>query len=53
MTKEKTVPCEICGEPTRFLATKRCDRCWELESLIKYRPDLARKILKSLPSEKS
>ncbi len=28
-----------------MLATKRCDRCWELESRIQSDPELARKIL--------
>lgn len=30
----ETVPCELCGKPTRMLGTKRCDGCWELETRI-------------------
>jgi hypothetical protein len=26
-----TVPCKVCGEPTRYLAVKLCDRCWYVE----------------------
>jgi ribosomal protein L37E len=29
---EEKVPCEICGRPTLFLGTKRCDSCWHMES---------------------
>jgi len=39
------IPCQICGEPTRMLGTKRCDRCWELETRVRMNPELARKIL--------
>lgn len=42
---EDTVPCGLCGRPTRMLGTKRCDRCWELESRIQADPKLAREIL--------
>lgn len=42
------VPCGICGEPTRMTATKRCDRCWELEGHIQRDPELARKILDAM-----
>jgi len=45
------VPCGICGTPTPMTGTKRCNRCWELESRIKGDPDLARKILDQLNSE--
>jgi len=45
MREEKTIPCELCGNPTRTLATKRCDRCWELERRIQSDPGLARQIL--------
>jgi len=32
MTEQpKTVPCEICGNPTSSLFTKRCNNCWEVE----------------------
>jgi len=42
---EITVPCELCGTPTRMLGTKRCDGCWEIERRINHQPELARKIL--------
>jgi len=36
--KEQTgpnwVPCDICGEPTSFLGTRRCTNCWEVESRL-------------------
>lgn len=44
-SEEKTVPCGICGNLTPMLGTKRCDRCWELETRIKMDPKLAKKIL--------
>jgi hypothetical protein len=42
---EPTVPCEICGKPTRMIGTRRCDRCWELEMRITHDPELAGKII--------
>lgn len=39
------VACGLCGDPTTKTATRRCDRCWELESRIKAAPDLARRII--------
>ncbi len=44
----KPVPCELCGKPTNMTATRRCDRCWELEHRIKADPELAQKILDQL-----
>lgn len=41
----ETVRCELCGAHTPMTATKRCDRCWELETRIESDPVLARKIL--------
>ena len=41
-----TVPCELCGTATPMLGTKRCDRCWELETRIKQDLLLALKILR-------
>jgi hypothetical protein len=29
---EAKVPCEVCGRPTSFLGTKRCDSCRNMES---------------------
>lgn len=40
-----SVACGLCGTPTRMTGTKRCDRCWELESRIHGAPKLAAKIL--------
>ena len=42
----ETVPCELCGKPTRMLWTKRCDGCWELETRIRGNVPLTLKILK-------
>lgn len=39
------VDCAICQEPTANTATKRCDRCWELEKRIQADPQLAASIL--------
>jgi len=47
----ETVPCKWCGEPTRMLGTKMCDRCWELDSRIRNDKALARKILKHYEGE--
>lgn len=40
-----TVPCERCQAPTTMLGTKRCNRCWELETRIQHSPGFAQKIL--------
>lgn len=47
MRDEETVPCGVCRRPTSMLGTKRCDRCYELESRIKDDLDLAQKILEA------
>jgi hypothetical protein len=48
---QATVPCELCKDPTTMLGTKRCDRCYELETRIQSNPQLARKILaKTMPA---
>lgn len=31
---EPTVPCDVCGTPTTFLGTRRCNNCWEVESRL-------------------
>ena len=49
--KEETVPCELCGELTTFIGTKRCNGCWELEWRIKDNPKLARQILNKIEGE--
>lgn len=46
--KEETCPCSLCGQPTPMLATKLCNRCWELEKRITADPDIAQTILDSL-----
>ena len=46
------VPCGLCGTPTPMTGTKRCDRCWELESRIHGDPALAQKILDGMNSNK-
>jgi hypothetical protein len=43
-----TCPCAICGRQTYMLATKLCNRCWELKTRITADPELARKILAEL-----
>lgn len=48
MEEEQTVPCELCGEKTYLIATKRCNGCWELESRIIEDKELAIKIMKRL-----
>ena len=45
------VPCGICGTPTPMTGTKRCDRCYELESRIHSNPALARQILEKLEQD--
>ena len=48
MTDERPrVPCTICEEPTPYLGTKLCNRCWELKSRIEMDPEIARKILEA------
>ena len=44
MTNDE-VPCELCGTPTSFTSTKRCDRCWELERRIERDLPLVKKLL--------
>ena len=44
-------PCELCGDRTSMTGTKRCDRCWELETRIQSAPELARRILDELGKE--
>lgn len=45
------VPCGLCGTPTPMTGTKRCDRCWELESRIYGDPVLAQKILDDMKQQ--
>jgi len=48
---EELVACDLCEALTTMTATKRCDRCWELEKRIRRDPELARKILKLMEAE--
>lgn len=45
---QELVSCGICGDDTPMTGTRRCNRCYELESRIKWAPELARKILSRL-----
>jgi len=31
MNEQSTIPCAICGTPTTYTGTKRCNNCWEVE----------------------
>lgn len=46
----ETTLCGLCGVKTDNLGTKRCDRCWEMETRIKSDPALARQILDNISS---
>ena len=50
MHKDETVVvlCTICSNPTPYTGTKKCNRCWELDSRIRMDPDIAKKIIASL-----
>lgn len=45
------VPCDLCGKLTAMTSTKRCDRCWELETRIRMDKELAKEILARLEAE--
>lgn len=47
----ETVLCELCGRSTLMIGTKRCVRCYELETRIQDDPALARKILARIDQE--
>lgn len=34
MSGDDTIPCETCTLPTQMFGTKRCDRCYEVESRL-------------------
>lgn len=51
MNKPKTVPCELCGTQTDYTATKRCERCWELEHRVEADPDLANLVLDNIDAQ--
>ena len=44
----KTVHCAICGNPTPWVGSQRCDRCYILERAVKSDPGLARKVLETV-----
>lgn len=46
----ETVPCEICATQTQMTGTKRCDRCWELESRMHRDPSITAMILWRSPA---
>lgn len=46
--EEQCVPCKYCGVATHMVGTKLCDRCWELESRIRWDPDIAAQIFSIL-----
>lgn len=47
------IECMWCGEKKKFVgdSTKKCNRCWELFRRIQADPELARKMLDSLPEK--
>ncbi len=45
MAIRPTVPCGLCGQQTPMIATKRCDRCWELEKRVQADPEIALAII--------
>lgn len=52
MNEEKEIDCELCGQKTKMTGTKRCDRCWELETRIASDLELAKKIIASIEGGK-
>lgn len=47
------VACQVCGNDTPMLGTRRCDRCYELETRIHSDPELARQILQRFDAERT
>lgn len=47
-TDDPTVPCRLCGTPTRMTGTALCDPCWELERRVSDRPGIALMVLQQL-----
>lgn len=47
------IECQLCGGLTAMTGTKRCDRCWELETRILLNVELAEKILKRIREEET
>lgn len=52
LLEPETVPCELCSEQTDKTGTKRCDRCYELETRIQDNPQLAELILERVNIER-
>lgn len=48
----ETVACMYCGTQTPMTGTKKCDRCWELDSRIRRNPELARIIFERVYAER-
>lgn len=48
---QDVIRCELCFNWTSMLGTKRCDRCYELETRIKGDLKLAKKIIRSIEYE--
>jgi hypothetical protein len=49
MNREPVIPCSLCAQPTAMIGTGLCDRCWELKRRIEADPELAKKILQTVP----
>lgn len=50
---EEIIRCELCRTLTYMSETKRCDRCWELETRIEMNLELAQKIIERIENERS
>lgn len=48
----EVIDCGLCGRPTTMTGTKRCDRCWELETRIKDDLKLSEIIIEMIKNEK-
>lgn len=47
-----TVACKYCGQPSKMLATKQCNNCWEVASRLRHMPlDVIESILASIRPE--
>lgn len=46
--ENKTTPCRWCGDLTEMLETQSATRAFNLEYIIRYKPEVARKIRKIL-----
>lgn len=48
MNAQPAIACRLCGDPTPMLATKLCNRCYELERRVQDNPEIAGAILANL-----